>query len=66
MVNGEYSYSGYLDRSMGTIGDNKHMQLTDIKDRIGNGDADMVKQRLDILRKNQNASQMVERTDRSL
>jgi hypothetical protein len=31
---------------MGTIGDNKHLRLTDIRDRIGDKDADMVKQRL--------------------
>ncbi len=66
MVNGEYAHSGYLDRSMGTIGDNKQLRLTDIKDRIGDKDADLVKQRIDVLRRNQNASQMLERTDKSL
>jgi hypothetical protein len=51
---------------MGTIGDNKQLRLTDIKDRIGDKDADLVKQRIDVLRRNQNASQMLERTDKSL
>lgn len=51
---------------MGTIGDNKQLRLTDIKERIGDKDADLVKQRIDVLRKNQNASQMLERTDKSL
>jgi hypothetical protein len=51
---------------MGTIGDNKQLRLTDIKDRIGDKDADLVKQRIDVLRRNQNASHMLERTDKSL
>jgi hypothetical protein len=51
---------------MGTIGDNKQLRLTDIKDRIGDKDADLVKQRIDVLRRNQNASQMLDRTDKSL
>jgi hypothetical protein len=51
---------------MGTIGDNKQLRLTDIKDRIGDKDADLVKQRIDVLRRNQNASQMLDRSDKSL
>ncbi len=51
---------------MGTIGDRKHLHITDIRDRVGDKDANLVKQRLDVLRKNQNASQILERTDKSL
>ena len=36
VVNGEYFHNSYLDRSMGTIGDNKMLRLGDIKDAIYN------------------------------
>ncbi len=44
-------HNGYYDRSMGTIGDNKHLKLSDIRDRIDDKDANVVKQRLDALRR---------------
>jgi hypothetical protein len=50
---------------LGTIGDNKQLKLGDIRDRIGDRDADVVKQRLDSLKRSQNNSQLVSQTDRS-
>jgi len=35
---------------MGTIGDNKQLRLTDIRDSIKDGDADAVKGRIDKLK----------------
>jgi len=50
---------------LGTIGDNKQLKLADIRDRIGDRDAEVIKQRLDSLRRNQNNSQVLSHTDRS-
>ena len=46
VVNGEYMHNSYIDRSMGTIGDNKQLRLADIKDSIRDRDADVVKNKL--------------------
>lgn len=51
---------------MGTIGDSKNLRLDDFKDRIGHKDAETVKQRLDMLRRNTNNTQMLSRTEKSL
>jgi hypothetical protein len=45
-VNGQYLHDTYIDRSMGTIGDNKKLRLADISDSIHDMDAEAVKNRL--------------------
>jgi L-cysteine desulfidase len=49
---------------MGTIGDSKQLKLADIRDHINDKDAELVKQKLDNLKKNSNSA--LSRTDRSL
>jgi hypothetical protein len=39
-------HSSYIDRSMGTIGDNKQLRLADIRDSIRDPDANAVKYKL--------------------
>lgn len=50
---------------MGTIGETKHFRLADIKDRIGDEDADVIKKRLNALRRSQNGSYSVSQTESS-
>ena len=51
MVNGEYAYSNYIDRSLGSIGDSKHLRLADIRDPIVDRDSDQVREKMENLRK---------------
>ncbi len=64
VVNGQYLHETYIDRSMGTIGDNKKLRLADISDSINDMDAEAVKNRLQNLRQ-RNKSHVISKTDRS-
>ena len=64
MVNGQYAHNTYVDRSLGTIGDNKLFKLADIQDSIHDHDADAVKYKLDHLKVG-NKSSIISRNDRS-
>lgn len=54
----------YIDRSMGTIGDNKKLKLADISESIHDMDAEAVKNRLENLRE-RNKSHIISTSDRS-
>lgn len=64
-MNGQYAHGGYIDRSMGTIGDNKSFKLAEVQDFHQDRDSEAVKYRLDHLKAG-NKSSIISRSDRSL
>ena len=50
IVSGGYAQEGYLDRSMGAIGDNKKYDLDSVNRDLVDKDKDVVRQRLDVIK----------------
>lgn len=51
MVNGEYTFSGYVDRSLGTIGDhNRYEKRGDLGEVVVGGGVEQVRGKLEGLR----------------
>jgi len=56
VVNGEYTFSSYVDRSLGTIGDNnRYEKRGDVGEVVVGGDVEQVRGKLEGLR-NRNRS----------
>jgi hypothetical protein len=46
-VDGQYAYKNYLDRSIGSLGDNKKINMSIIDDKLNDPNTEEVKRRLE-------------------
>lgn len=49
-VSGTYAHQQYIDRSVGAIGENRKINLTQMSDKVNDEDSDVVKMRLENLK----------------
>lgn len=53
-VSGTYAHHKYIDRSVGAIGENRRINLTQMSDKVNDEDTDLVRARLENLKMRSN------------